>query len=92
MFKFCFQVIESEKRQALAEVSIRTAERKLESEMEENKKLQSEVDDSQIYRQTLMYYSFKLSTGYNCHQQQYYFAPVVFNVLFLGRSFICFYT
>eukprot|EP00795_Rhopilema_esculentum_P015111 gene15111-6292_t len=36
-------VIESEKKQALAAVSIRTAERKLESEMEENKKLQSEA-------------------------------------------------
>jgi len=36
-------IIESEKKQALAEVNIRTSERKLDSEIENNKKLQAEV-------------------------------------------------
>ena len=37
------KVSESEKNQALTEVSIKTAERKLEAEIEETRKLNSEV-------------------------------------------------
>ena len=43
LYMCSLQIIDGEKKQALAEVSIKTAERKLETEMEESRKNQAEV-------------------------------------------------